>query len=58
MAIASAYFARPSEGPYPGIILIPHMPGWDEFYRETTRRCPSRLPGLCPDIYCRYGHGT
>ena len=26
-----AYFSRPlGNGPFPGIILIPHMPGWDE----------------------------
>ncbi len=55
-----AYFSRPlGEGPYPGIILIPHMPGWDEFYRETTRRFAHHgYLTLCPDIYCRFGHGT
>jgi len=26
------------EGTYPGIILIPHMPGWDELNREVARR--------------------
>src|SRR2546430_16889814 len=35
----SAYVARPlGSGPYPGVVLIHHAPGWDEFYRETTRR--------------------
>jgi carboxymethylenebutenolidase len=55
-----AYFARPlGEGPYPGIILIPHIPGWDEFYRETARRFAHHgYATLCPDIYCRVGHGT
>ncbi len=55
-----AYFARPlGEGPYPGIILIPHIPGWDEFYRETARRFAHHgYATLCPDIYCRFGHGT
>ena len=33
------YYARPmGPGPYPGIVLIPHMPGWDEWCRETARR--------------------
>ena len=32
-----AYLSRPlGKGPFPGIILIPHMPGWDEFCRETV----------------------
>ncbi len=35
----SAYVARPlGPGPFPGIVLIHHMPGWDEWYRETTRK--------------------
>ena len=25
-------------GPVPGMVLIHHMPGWDEWYRECTRR--------------------
>jgi carboxymethylenebutenolidase len=55
-----AYFSRPlGKGPYPGIILIPHMPGWDEFYRETSRRFSQHgYLAICPDIYCRFGHGT
>jgi len=56
----NAYFSRPlGKGPYPGIILIPHMPGWDEFYRETARRFAHHgYMALCPDIYSRFGHGT
>ncbi|AFM41447.1 dienelactone hydrolase-like enzyme [Desulfosporosinus acidiphilus SJ4] len=55
-----AYFSRPlGKGPFPGIILIPHMPGWDEFCRETARRFSQHgYMALCPDIYCRFGHGT
>lgn len=55
-----AYYARPlGKGPFPGVILIPHMPGWDEFYRETSRRFAQHgYLALCPDIYCRFGHGT
>ena len=35
----SAYAARPAgKGPFPGICLIHHNPGWDEFYCETTRK--------------------
>lgn len=55
-----AYFSRPlGKGPFPSIILIPHMPGWDEFSRETARRFSQHgYSVICPDIYCRVGHGT
>ena len=55
-----AYFSRPlGEGPFPGITLIPHMPGWDEFCRETARRFSQHgYLVLCPDIYFRFGHGA
>lgn len=55
----SAYFSRPlGKGPFPGIILVPHMPGWDEFCRETARRFSQHgYLTVCPDIYCRFGHG-
>jgi carboxymethylenebutenolidase len=55
-----AYFSRPlGKGPFPAIILIPHMPGWDEFCRETSRRFSQHgYLALCPDIYCRFGHGS
>jgi carboxymethylenebutenolidase len=55
-----AYFSRPlGKGPFPGILLIPHMPGWDEFCRETARRFSQHgYLTVCPDIYCRFGHGS
>ena len=35
----SAYVARPfGAGPFPGIVLIHHAPGWDEWFFETTRK--------------------
>ena len=54
------YVPRPlGEGRFPGVVLIPHMPGWDEFYREATRRFSQHgYIAICPDIYCRFGHGT
>ena len=34
----TAYTARPSgAGPFPGVVLVHHLPGWSEFYIETTR---------------------
>jgi len=37
--LINAYFARPL-GPvsYPAMVIIHHMPGWDEWYREATRK--------------------
>ncbi len=55
-----AYVARPTgDGPYPGIVVVHHAPGWDEFYQEFTRRVASHgYTAICPDLYCRFGHGT
>jgi carboxymethylenebutenolidase len=55
-----AYVARPSSGgPYPGVVVIHHMPGWDEFYEEFTRRLANHgYVCISPDLYCRVGHGT
>ena len=55
-----AYVARPEgSGPYPGIVLVHHMPGWDEFYQEFARRFANHgYTVICPDLYCRTGHGT
>ena len=55
-----AYYSRPlGAGPYPGIVLIPHMPGWDEWCRETARRFTEHgYSVVCPNIYDRVGTGT
>src|SRR5205807_9279200 len=56
----NAYYARPSgTGRYPGVVLVHHMPGWDEYYRETARRFAQHgYLTICPDLYCRFGHGA
>jgi carboxymethylenebutenolidase len=55
-----AYVSRPEgPGPYPGVVLVQHAPGWDEFLRESARRLASHnFSVICPDLYCRDGHGT
>jgi carboxymethylenebutenolidase len=55
-----AYIARPDgEGPYPGVVLMHHLPGWDEFYREFARRFAEHgYIAVCPNLYERFGHGT
>lgn len=56
----NAYFARPlGAGPFPGMVLLHHLPGWDEFYRETTRRFAHHgYLTISPNLYSREGHGT
>ncbi|HVH14292.1 MAG TPA: dienelactone hydrolase family protein [Candidatus Angelobacter sp.] len=58
--LINAYFARPlGPGPFPGVVPIPHAPGWDEWYRETTRRFAHHgYLALSPNIYYRLGHGS
>lgn len=54
-----AYLARPDgAGPYPAVVVLHHRPGWDEWHREVTRRFAHHgYVALCPDLYCRDGHG-
>jgi len=54
-----AYVARPhTDGPVPGIVAVHHMPGWDEFYQEFSERLARHgYNVICPDLYCRFGHG-
>jgi carboxymethylenebutenolidase len=58
--VISAYFARPlGPGPFPGMVLIHHMPGWDEWYREAARRFAHHgYAALSRNLYFRSGHGT
>ena len=56
----NAYLARPlGPGPVPAMVLAHHMPGWDQWYRETTFKFA--LHGyltIMPNLYFRAGHGT
>jgi len=58
--VINAYMARPfGTGPFPGMIVIHHAPGWDEWYRECTRRFAHHgFVSLSPNLYFRDGHGT
>src|SRR6266581_3499800 len=55
-----AYVAHPEgDGPFPGIVLVHHLPGWDELYQEFARRFANHgYNVICPDMYCREGHGA
>lgn len=56
----NAFFARPlGDGPFPAMVLVHHMPGWDLLYREFTYRFAHHgYVTICPNLYFRAGHGT
>ncbi len=55
-----AYYARPSApGKRPGVVLIHHLPGWDEWTTEAVRKLAHHgFPTLCPHLYFRDGPGS
>lgn len=58
--LINAYMARPlGAGPFPGMVLAHHMPGWDEWYREITFKfARNGYVTITPNLYFRAGHGT
>jgi carboxymethylenebutenolidase len=58
--IGEAYYARPlGAGPWPGVVLIHHMPGWDEWIKEATRKLAYHgLATISPHLYFRDGPGS
>ena len=56
----TAYVARPSgHGSLPGVVLVHHLPGWSEFYIETTRRFAHHGHlAICANLYEREGGGS
>ncbi len=57
--LINAYYARPlGAGPFPGIVLAHHFPGWDEWTKETARKFAYHgYAALCPNLFSREGHG-
>src|SRR4029453_18807880 len=55
----NAYYARPlGPGPYPAIVLFHHRPGWDEWYKEATRKFAHHgYVAICPDLFSRFPPG-
>ena len=55
-----AYYARPSKaGKHPGVVLVHHMPGWDEWIIEVTRKLAHHgFATLAPHLYFREGPGS
>ena len=55
-----AYLGRPlGAGPFPGIVVIHHMPGWDEYHKEIGRRFAHHgYAALVPNLQFREGKST
>jgi carboxymethylenebutenolidase len=55
-----AYFARPlGSGPYPGVVVIHHMPGFDRSTKEIVRTFAAYgYAALCPNLFHRYAPGA
>ncbi len=58
--VGEAYYARPAgKGPFPGVVLIHHMPGWDDWCMEATRKLAHHgIAAIAPHLYFRHGPGT
>ncbi len=58
--LIEAYLARPlGPGPYGGVVVIHHMPGYDEATKEITRRFAARgYAAICPNLYSRLAPGA
>src|SRR5690349_23353295 len=55
-----SYYARPAgSGPFPGVVVIHHMPGWDEWTCEVARRFAHHgYAAVAPSLYFRVGDGA
>ncbi len=55
-----AYLARPTgKGKYPGVVVVHHMPGWDEPSIEITRKFAQHgYTAICPNLHFRGGKAT
>ena len=58
--LIDAYAARPlGAGPLPGVLVVHHMPGWDEWTREVVRKVAHHgFNAVSPDLHFRQGPGT
>ena len=57
--IVRAYYARPvTATPVAGVIVIHHMPGWDEWTKEVVRKFAYHgYAAISPHLYSRVGTG-
>ena len=57
--VGNAYYTRPAgAGPFPGVVLIHHLPGWNEFCIEAARKLAHHgFATICNNLYFRMGEG-
>jgi len=55
-----AYYARPlGASNVPGVVVIHHMPGWDEWTKEVTRKLAHHgYAAIAPHLFSRLGPGS
>jgi carboxymethylenebutenolidase len=55
-----AYHARPTRaGKFPGMVVIHHLPGWDEWITEVVRKFAHHgFAAISPHLYFRNGPGS
>ena len=55
-----AYLAQPKgQGPFPGVFVIHHMPGWDEWTREVVNKFALHgYIAISPNLHHRIGPGS
>jgi carboxymethylenebutenolidase len=58
--LIEAYTSRPLDpGPFGGVVVIHHMPGYDEATKEITRRLAvNRYNAICPNLHYREAPGA
>lgn len=54
-----AYYARPiTEAEVPGVVVLHHMPGWDEWSKEVARKFAYHgYAAIAPHLFSRHGPG-
>lgn len=57
--VIEAYYARPlTADPVPGVIVLHHMPGWDEWSKEVVRKFAYHgYAAISPHLFSRHGPG-
>lgn len=57
--VIEAYYARPiGRVDLPGVVVLHHMPGWDEWSKEVARKLAYHgYAALCPHLFSRHGPG-
>ena len=55
-----AYVARPQgDGPFPGVVVVHHMPGWDHWTLEVCWKLAHHgFAAISPHLYSRFGPGS